>query len=277
MHRYRIAMLTVIVLATIGIVRGAATPAVAQTTQPIRTSYHQLSVNCTSTGQLCNKAAFTGDTVTFGLFRVQFTASSSACSSIRVRFVLNWDSLAVPKPAKTEVISPFVAAGQSTPVYDFGPLTPGVYSVSVYAEGQYGGCNTGLLSGWGGKVKREVSGAERTYAASVTCNWDHAQYRCDPPYTVSVPTTGGAFVNFRAHPDHCGNIRVHIYAPTGTRGLEYYTKSGWLPAGTWTGTVYLPVPAGTHTIKVEAEGQYGGCITDGLMGWGGTLVVHTSH
>jgi hypothetical protein len=90
--------------------------------------------------------------------------------------------------------------------------------------------------------------------------------------TVIVQTSSVLMVNFTASPLHCSDIIVHILVD----GAEKYV-SGALAPGASTGVQNLgPVPGGTYTLGVQAQGVLGGCNSGTLASWSGTLDVTTA-
>jgi hypothetical protein len=275
----RLAALALVALLTAALAGGLATPASAQTPQPIlpfRESIIPLSITCSSQGQLCGTTYTTPRAVTFEALNVRFTAASTHCSSLRVRLSLITYATYGSAPATTEFLSPFLAAGQST-YYSFNPLSPGIYAVRVQGEGIIGGCNSGHLSGWGGTLNLAVGGKERTYSPAVSCN-DSRSLLCDPPFRTEISTSGGVVVDFKAPPSNCTRLRLHISVPTGTPGVVYSATSEWLDPGRSMRTMFLPVPAGKGVLEVRGEGEYS-CTypRTGLSSWGGTLKVYTTY
>jgi hypothetical protein len=95
---------------------------------------------------------------------------------------------------------------------------------------------------------------------------------CSPPAQVTVETLGVLKARFTAAPTHCSSARVYI----SLGGVVRHT-SPFLAAGQSTQMIDLgPVPAGTYTIQVQAEGTIGGCNSGHLSGWGGTLRTEVS-
>jgi hypothetical protein len=101
-------------------------------------------VNCFN-GQLCDTLVpwtveTTGELqINFQSFAV--TEAQSGCSDIRMHFWLD---------GHVAYTSAFLAPGDSTGFVNLGPVTPGVHTVLLQAEGREGGCNTGSFSSWSG-------------------------------------------------------------------------------------------------------------------------------
>jgi hypothetical protein len=107
-------------------------------------------VNCTSTGQVCTPAK----KLTFSLprkgtmTRVIYTTPKTHCSAVRV-FVL--------RGRKTVARLPRLEAGEATAnVQTNVRLKEGTTTLRFRAKGFTGGCNTGYVGSWGGKVTVKV-------------------------------------------------------------------------------------------------------------------------
>ncbi len=126
---------TVAAGAAVGLTLGILAPASAQTINvPIGVT------SCGGTGQVCAVVPQI-DVTTAGPLRVQFTASSTLCSKLVARIMVD----GVPRG------STFLTPGQSTtPMRTF--VASGVHKVGVQAVGVSGGCNTGHLTSWKGDV-----------------------------------------------------------------------------------------------------------------------------
>jgi hypothetical protein len=106
-----------------------------------------ISVNCTSSGQLCSPT-FTTPVATGGSLGVSYTAAATHCSDVAAHLFVDGVERAV---------TPFLTPGQTSTTYTFGPVSAGTHTLGVQGEGTVGGCNTGSLSGWGGSVQVTVS------------------------------------------------------------------------------------------------------------------------
>lgn len=102
-----------------------------------------ITINCTSTGQLCSPA-YSRVVQTEGMLGLQFQNTDQACSELKVHVRLgNGQDAYVSEP---------LAAGKSF-AYAFAPNVPaGTYTVVLQGEGMVSGCNTGQLYSWGGKL-----------------------------------------------------------------------------------------------------------------------------
>jgi hypothetical protein len=112
----------------------------------------------------------------------------------------------------------------------------------------------------------------------VTCT--SAGQLCEPPFTVPVQTASLLRAQYLVPATHCSSIRLHVFVD----GVLVHTTGflGWqaldsldLPLGTEL-LELGPVPAGTHTLALQAEGQVSGCNTGTLDAWGGSLRLVTS-
>jgi hypothetical protein len=89
---------------------------------------------------------------------------------------------------------------------------------------------------------------------------------------VTVQTASVLMINFIAAPTHCSDVLVLILVG----GVEKFV-SGPLAPGVSTGLQNLgPVPEGSYTLGVQAEGVVGGCNSGTIGSWAGTLDVTTS-
>jgi hypothetical protein len=101
---------------------------------------------------------------------------------------------------------------------------------------------------------------------------DGATQLCTPVPTVALPTAGVLRAEFQASTLHCSTIVAHLLVD----GLEKFT-SGALVPGAGTGVQdFGVVPAGVHTVGVQAEGLPGGCNGGALVSWSGTLSLTIS-
>jgi len=140
--RHRACLLLLACLLTV-----SAAPATARTgTQTLTFTTGQFVVNCTSNGQRCSPPK----KLTFRLGRhgtltsIKYTTAATHCSAVVLRVLRNGRQIA--KTGRLE-------AGQSTErlVTSIG-LTRGVTTLSFQAQGFVGGCNTGYVGSWGGKI-----------------------------------------------------------------------------------------------------------------------------
>jgi hypothetical protein len=129
----------------------AAVPATARSPSRTRTfTTGSFVVNCTSTGQVCSPP----ENLTISLPRrgtltsVTYSTAATHCSAVLVRVLLAGHVV-----AKTQRLE----AGErsetlSTHVALHGPKT----TLGFKAQGFTGGCNTGRVGSWGGKVTVKV-------------------------------------------------------------------------------------------------------------------------
>ena len=87
---------------------------------------------------------FTVTVATAGTLVVDFMASPTHCSDIRVRFLVDGSPV-------TDFSDP-LNAGESTGEVDLGPVPLGTHALGVQAEGVLGGCNSGRLASWAGEL-----------------------------------------------------------------------------------------------------------------------------
>jgi hypothetical protein len=112
----------------------AAGAAQAQTTS------YSVSATCSGGGQLCNSIPTIAVTTT-GLLQAQFSLGVTACSNIRIHFLVDGTEIGA---------TGFVAPGGSSSTINLGPVSSGSHTVGLQAEGQVGGCNVGTLASWAG-------------------------------------------------------------------------------------------------------------------------------
>jgi hypothetical protein len=101
-----------------------------------------VSVTCTSTGQACD-TAFQQTVTTTSTLRIEFESAFEGCGSFSVSFFV--DGSLVHTSA---VLGPFQRTGE----FDAGPVSTGQHTVAVRATGVPGGCNTGTLTSWAGRL-----------------------------------------------------------------------------------------------------------------------------
>jgi hypothetical protein len=106
----------------------------------------QFVVNCTSTGQVCSPAKQL--TVTpprrGRVTSVRYTTSPQHCSALVVQVVRNGKVLAT---------SHRIEAGDQTEVFSMSiPVPKGASKLGFRAKGFLGGCNTGRVGSWGGRI-----------------------------------------------------------------------------------------------------------------------------
>ena len=115
-------------------------------TQTLTFTTGQFVVNCTSSGQRCSpkkKLTFTlGRNGTLTL--IKYTAAATHCSSILLRVFRKGRQI-----AKTGRLEP---GETSERLVTHIALTKGVTTLRFQAQGFVGGCNTGYVGSWGGKI-----------------------------------------------------------------------------------------------------------------------------
>ncbi len=146
MHKWGIWGIALTVVFFVGIV--SANPAQAAS---IETDF-PIAVVCTSVGQLCDPP-FSVDVQTDSELSVKYTVIGH-CSSVRVHVLLDGDIVATseflgwvgsPPP-------PFDVLPLMTPIFDLGPVSPGIHEVDIQAEGQVSGCNSVGVGAWEGTL-----------------------------------------------------------------------------------------------------------------------------
>ena len=111
-------------------------------------------VTCTSTGQLCDPP-FSVSGEIGSVLQVQYVVLSAHCSSLKVPLFVDG-----PLKVTTGFLgwpgapSPFAELPFDTGLVDLGPVSPGAHLISVQAEGQVSGCNSGQPGSWGGSLTR---------------------------------------------------------------------------------------------------------------------------
>jgi len=116
-----------------------------------------ISVTCVPLGtQLCEPAfsASIKTTVNPQLLQLKYDVPPGHCSSIRLHVFV--DGLLVKTTGYlgwAGAPSPFNTLPLTTGLIPLKSVTPGVHVVSVNAEGQVGGCNSGALGTWGGALQ----------------------------------------------------------------------------------------------------------------------------
>lgn len=125
----------------------AAMAAEARTrTKTLTFTTGQFVVNCTSSGQRCSPAK----KLTFRLGRrgtltaIRYTAAATHCSSTLLRVFRNGRQI-----AKTGRLEP---GETSERLVTRISLPRGVTTLGFQAQGFLGGCNTGYVGSWGGKI-----------------------------------------------------------------------------------------------------------------------------
>lgn len=106
------------------------------------TTYGPFSVNCTSSGQLCNNT-FSQSISTTSTLQVQYTASTGHCSNVRAHILVD---------GVEKAVTSFLPPGQSSGFFNVGPVSAGSHTVALQGEGTVGGCNVGVLANWGGTM-----------------------------------------------------------------------------------------------------------------------------
>ncbi len=107
-----------------------------------------ISVNCVNpTTQLCSPPANI-PVSTAGVLQVSYAAPASHCGDILVHILVD----GVERAATT-----FLGPGQASGTFDLGPVSAGSHTIGIQGEGRVGGCNTGIVTGFGGTVQITLS------------------------------------------------------------------------------------------------------------------------
>ncbi len=143
----RIAILTLSAGAVL-LLAGLASAVTTYTDYPV-------TVTCSSTGQLCSPA-YQQTVTTSSRLDLQFTSASTGCANFSVTFFV--DGAAV---FTFGVLTP----GATTGMFVAGPVASGPHVLAVQATGTIGGCDTGTLTGWGGRFLVATNNDPATPAA----------------------------------------------------------------------------------------------------------------
>lgn len=105
------------------------------------------------------------------------------------------------------------------------------------------------------------------FTAGATC--DKVHQLCPKAWTTSLKTGKGTLtMSFSAAASHCSDVRIRFSVDGGAERISSFIS----PRGA-TGAYAFSVAAGSHVLKLRAEGRRGGCNTGYLLSWGGTLHV----
>jgi len=129
--------LVAIMLATAAL----AAPASAQ--QLVTTTYGPFSITNNSGTQLSGPVYTISNVSTTATLQVRYNAAATHCSDVRAHILVD---------GVERGLTAFLGPGQSSAMVDVGPVAAGAHVVAVQGEGRVGGCNTGVLVGWGGTV-----------------------------------------------------------------------------------------------------------------------------
>lgn len=127
----------------------AATFAAPAAAQLVTTTYGPFSVSSSSGTQL-SSAVYTINATTTGTLLVRYNAAATHCSDVRAHILVD---------GTERGLTAFLAPGQSSAFVDVGPVAPGAHVVALQGEGRVGGCNSGVLVGWGGTADVTTSNA----------------------------------------------------------------------------------------------------------------------
>jgi YD repeat-containing protein len=149
------------------------------------TNHQPVSVNCASSGQICEpQATFNIDITAAGIFDLQYVTPDSHCSDVGVRFSI--DGVVV---GSTPTLAPGGAQGGIKAAIP----TAGTHTVSVQGLGTEGGCNVGTLASWAGNVRVTSEKDPQTCPVGNPCNPASGnKYQREPDF--EAPGTGLALV-----------------------------------------------------------------------------------
>lgn len=149
--------ISVLALAVVGPSLSPGAPATVQysgqesTGATVVYSEQQFTVNCTSSGQLCEPPLEQTVQVPSGgrVTSVQYLAPASHCSPIRIHVLLDGTEIGV---------TDFVEPEESSVVALFSnKIRKGQVVLGYQAEGKTGGCNSGQLGSWSGGIFTTVT------------------------------------------------------------------------------------------------------------------------
>ncbi|MGE0599583.1 MAG: hypothetical protein AB7J35_05925 [Dehalococcoidia bacterium] len=100
------------------------------------------SVTCTSTGQDCDQF-YSQSVTTSSVLILEFQSDYRECGDYSVTFVVD---------GVTVYTSPVLVPFGTTGPIDLGPVSYGPHEIQVHATGVVGGCNTGTLTSWAGRL-----------------------------------------------------------------------------------------------------------------------------
>jgi hypothetical protein len=119
--------------------------------EPITTGKN-FTVNCLSTGLLCNPS-FSLEIATGGRLQMQYFAPLTHCGSVRLHiFVDDALKLTTGFLGWFDAPPPFDALPLDTGLLDFGPVALGTHLLQVQAEAQPSGCIVDNLVKWDGTL-----------------------------------------------------------------------------------------------------------------------------
>lgn len=147
-RRHLLLLLTAAVLCGLGGLDAARSMGAPATLQ---FSTGEFTVNCTSTGQLCEPPFEQTVQVPSGgrVTSVMYTASPGHCSAARIHVFLDGTEIGATdflEPSETSELGLFS-----------DPIRRGSVVLGYKAEGKVGGCNLGQVASWGGSVVTTVT------------------------------------------------------------------------------------------------------------------------
>ncbi len=114
-------------------------------------------VSCTTTGQLC-APAFSVLVQTNSVLKIQYFVPTGHCSSARLNvFVDGTQVLTTGFLGWFGAPPPFNTLLLDTGLIDLGPVSAGSHTLSLKAEGQVSGCNSGSVVSWDGTLNITLS------------------------------------------------------------------------------------------------------------------------
>ncbi|HWX18413.1 MAG TPA: hypothetical protein VN578_00775 [Candidatus Binatia bacterium] len=116
--------------------------AAAASAQTTTNTYALPAISCSGYGEICSNT-FNQPVRTSGVLTARYTAPAADCSYIRIHFLVDGQ-----ERAETEILVP----GAASSWFNLGPVAHGSHLLQLQAEGFIGGCNTGSLSEWSGKL-----------------------------------------------------------------------------------------------------------------------------
>jgi len=217
-----------------------------------RVVQYPIAVQCTSKGQICFPL-WTMTITTDSQLDLSYTAPGH-CSSVRVHIFV--DGVELPPPLSPSVFIGWKGGPPSLPidtgVIHAGPVSAGDHLLGLQAEGRLGGCNIGLLAGWGGTVTVSTSYSSATQTPTDTAT-------ASPTSTPAATPTPTATATNTPTPDFwkAGNA-IDGSLDTGWESAAGYVNGQSFRVGFADGGVYrissvMIDPAATHGDSADAD------------------------
>jgi hypothetical protein len=141
------------------------------------------SVACSSSGQVCAES-YTQTVTTSSVLILEFQSEYTGCGDFSVTFRL--DGVQV---YSSPVLTPFATTG---PI-DLSPVSFGSHQLEIRATGVAGGCNTGTLTEWAGRLDMSTTtdlppepppppSNEEVESSASICKKDGWRSLGEPPY-----------------------------------------------------------------------------------------------